>query len=71
MTYVSTCLHHALEIQTRIPPREWPAALERVPAECREECETYLRSIAQRMRVARANAHLRGKEATRRNDHVG
>ena len=62
MTGVSTCLHHALDIQTRIPPREWPAALDRVPAECREECETYLRSIAHRMRVARASAHTKRKD---------
>lgn len=48
------CLHHAVEIQRRVEPRDWPAALARVPEACRAECETYLREIAQRMRAARA-----------------
>jgi hypothetical protein len=51
---VRTCLHHAVEIQRHVAPRDWPRALERVPAECRGECEEYLRGIAMRMRAQRA-----------------
>lgn len=50
---VSLCLHHAVEIQMTKEPRDWPKALDRVPDECRDECEDYLRGIASRMRVAR------------------
>lgn len=54
-TGASTCLHHALAIQRGVAPRDWLRAIQqRVPAECREECETYLRGIAARIRAKRA-----------------
>lgn len=49
----SNCLGYAVEIERRREPRDWPEALEGVPAECRERCEEYLRGIAQRIRVVR------------------
>lgn len=47
------CLGYAVEIERRRNPKDWPAALEQVPAECRGEVETYLRGIAARIRVVR------------------
>lgn len=47
------CLGYAVEIERRRNPKDWPAALEQVPAECRGEVETYLRGIAARIRVIR------------------
>lgn len=43
-----------LEIHRWVEPRDWPQALERVPAEHRARAEEYLRGIAQRMRNLRA-----------------
>ena len=52
---VSSCLHHALKIQRDVPLKDWPAAIERIPDDCREECRHYLRPIAKRvMRRERA-----------------
>lgn len=51
---ISTCLHHAVEIEMRKQPKDWPAALEQVPVECREECREYLKGIAARIRVIRS-----------------
>ena len=48
---VSTCLHHAVEIQRRRPMAEWRAALATVPADCRPECEQYLSDMVARFRV--------------------
>jgi hypothetical protein len=56
----STCLHHAITLQRRSEPRDWPAALQRVPAECRAECEEYLRGIADRLRTLRNLRHQSG-----------
>ena len=53
MGCVSVCLHHASEIERHLAPKDWPTALEKVPEECRKECETYLRGIAARLRVKR------------------
>ena len=47
------CLHYAVEIERRKAPKDWPAALETVPEYCRDECETYLRGMAARIRAAR------------------
>lgn len=51
------CLGYAVEIERRRNPKDWPAALEQVPAECRGEVETYLRGIAARIRVIRGLKH--------------
>lgn len=48
---------YAVTIQQHEAPQDWPAALERVPAELRPAAEQYLRDIARRMRVARAAKH--------------
>lgn len=50
---ISTCLHHAAEIERRRPPKDWPEALKGVPVECRDEVEQYLRDMAARIRVVR------------------
>ncbi len=44
---------HAVAIQRRHAPKDWPEQLDHVPEECREAVETYLRSIARRMRTVR------------------
>lgn len=51
---ISLCLHHAVDIQRRKAPRDWPQALLSVPEKCRAECEQYLRDIAARLRTVRA-----------------
>jgi hypothetical protein len=49
------CLFYAIEIQRDTAPRDWPRVIaQRVPLECREEVETYLRGIAARIRAKRA-----------------
>lgn len=54
MPGVSTCLHHAVAVQRKVAPADWPAALKRIPIECRQECERYLRDMQRRMRSAAA-----------------
>jgi len=51
------CLGYAVEIERRRPLREWKQAIEEVPAECRAECEKYLRGMAERIRVIRELRH--------------
>lgn len=50
---ISGCLQHAVDIERRCAPKDWPEALKEVPAECRGEAEEYLRGIAARIRVVR------------------
>ena len=50
---ISTCLHHATDIFRRFEPREWPAQLDRIPPECREECREHLAGLGARLRVIR------------------
>jgi len=50
---MSVCLHFAVDIERRREPKDWPEALKGVPAECRDECENYLRGMAARIRVVR------------------
>lgn len=54
---ISNCLGYAVEIERRREPKDWPEALKGVPAECRDECENYLRGIAARLRVVRGIKH--------------
>lgn len=49
-----------LELHRWTDPREWPAGLERVPAEHRAAAEDYLRGIAKRMRTLRTWAKADG-----------
>jgi len=49
-----------LELHRWTDPREWPAGLERVPAEHRAVAEDYLRGIARRMRTLRTWAKADG-----------
>ena len=56
MTCVSNHLLAALRIQRTVPPRDWPAALEKLPDEARGDCDAYLRQVAQLMRMRRAAA---------------
>ena len=53
MTGVSTCLHHALEIQRKFAPKDWGPEIDRIPEGCRDECREYLRGMYQRAKVAR------------------
>jgi hypothetical protein len=46
-------LTHALRIIRTVQPKDWPAALESLPAESRPECEAYLRTQAQLLRMRR------------------
>ena len=56
------CLHYASDIERNVAPKDWPRAIQqRVPPECRSECETYLRGIAARIRAKRA---ITAKEKT-------
>jgi hypothetical protein len=48
---ISHVLHLATEIQRKHPPREWAAAIERLPEHAREECRVYLRGMYHRARV--------------------
>lgn len=50
---MADCLMHAVEIQRRVEPRDWPRAIARVPEACRAEVETYLRGIAAHIRAKR------------------
>lgn len=43
----------AVTVIQHVAPRDWPAALERVPEALRPAAEQFLRETAQRMRVAR------------------
>lgn len=58
------CLGYAVEIERRREPRDWPKALEGIPAECRGEVEDYLRGIAQRIRVIRGLKNARSSTDT-------
>lgn len=64
MTTAPDALAFALDIQRTREPRQWPAALACVPAECRAECEEYLRGIADRLRTVRS-ARLSGDPRAR------
>ena len=45
---------YAIRIEKTRKPSDWPKAIAEVPEECREAVETYLRSIARRIRNIRA-----------------
>lgn len=47
-------LSWGVAIHRFVEPRDWNKAIARVPESLRADAETYLRGIAQRMRVARA-----------------
>ena len=49
---------YAIRIEKTRKPSEWPKAISEVPEEHREAVETYLRSMARRIRNVR---RLRGK----------
>lgn len=49
----ATGKYWAVQIITHEAPRDWPAALDRVPEALRPAAEQFLRETAQRMRVAR------------------
>jgi len=59
MTWESDCPKDAdggwfgLQISIRVAPRDWPAALERVPVEHRPRAEAYLRGVAARLKARR------------------
>jgi hypothetical protein len=44
---------HAVAIQRRHPPADWPAQLAQLPETYRSDADRYLRSIARRMRTIR------------------
>lgn len=46
-------LSYAVEIERKVEPKGWPAALESVPENVRPEAENYLRGVAARMRAIR------------------
>ena len=53
MPPAATGKFYAVTIVQHEAPRDWPAALERVPEALRPAAEQFLRETAQRMRVAR------------------
>ena len=57
MPAAATGKFYGVTIQQREAPRDWPAALERVPEALRPVAEQYLRDIARRMRAAKAASH--------------
>lgn len=57
MPAASTGKFYGVTIQQHEAPRDWPAALERVPVDLRPSAERYLRDIAHRMRVSKAATH--------------
>lgn len=57
-------LSHALKIVRTVQPKNWPAALEALPAESRPECEAYLRIQAQLLRMRGRYASPSGSSPT-------
>jgi len=45
--------NHAIAIQRRYKPSDWPAQLSQLPEIYRSDVDRYLRSIARRMRTVR------------------
>ena len=55
----SEAIAYGSAIHRYVPTTDWPEALARVPEDRRQGAEEYLRGIAKRMRVARAETRGR------------